>query len=100
MLIYIVLMFGIAIFFYKESKKLLSGQSNLLKEFCSDPVSKKTALSILRILCLTSAASALLMLIAFVLSKLTGTLPTPIAALSILCYTGGFIFSMLKLKKL
>ncbi|MGN1231255.1 MAG: hypothetical protein ACI4TP_05080 [Anaerotignum sp.] len=100
MLVYIILMVGIAVFFYKESKKLLVGQSNLLKEFCNDPVSQKIALSTLRILCLTSAASALLMLLAFLLSKLTGTLPTAIAALSILCYTGGFIFSMLKLKKL
>jgi len=98
MLIYIVLMFAIAIFCYRESKKLLSGQSALLKELCKDPVTTKTALSTLRLVCLAAAASAILMLLSFVLFQLTGSLPKPLAVLSILCYTVGFIAAMLKLK--
>ena len=100
MLIYIVFMAALAAFFYKESKKLLEGRSNLLKEFCKDPLSTKTALSMLRIICLSAAASAFLMLIAFIISKITGAMPTPVAALSILCYTIGFIIAMLKLKNM
>lgn len=98
MLIYIVLMSAIAIFCHQESKKILAGQSTLLRELCKDPTTAKTALSTLRIICLTSAASALIMLFPFVLSKTTGSLPKPLAALSILCYTIGFIAAMLKLK--
>ena len=98
MLIYIVLMLGIAIFFYKESKKLLKGQSNLLKEFCKDPVSTKKALSLLRKVFLTSAASAVLMTVCFLMTKVTGTMPKPVAALSILCYAAGFIGAMFQLK--
>ena len=100
MLIYIVFMLAVTAFFYQESKKILTGKSVLLKELCNDPVSAKIARSALRILCLASAVSAILMLIPFILSKLTGAFPTPVAALSILCYTVGFIFAMLKLKKL
>ncbi len=98
MLIYIVLMFAIAIFCYRESKRLLAGRSTLLKELCKEPATRKTALSTLRLVCLTAAASAILMLLSFVLFKLTGSLPKPLAALSILCYTAGFIAAMLKLK--
>ncbi len=98
MLIYIVLMLGIAMFFYKESKKLLEGQSNLLKEFCKDLVSTKKALSLLRKIFLTSAASAVLMAVCFMITKVTGTMPKPVAALSILCYAAGFIGAMFQLK--
>ena len=100
MLIYIVLMTAIAVFFYKESKKLLAGRSSLLKEFCKDPASTKAILSMLRIICLSAAASAVIMLIPFFISLFTGAMPTPLAALSILCYTAGFIAAMLKLKHL
>lgn len=98
MLIYIVLMFAVAIFCRQESKKLLAGQSTLLKELYKDPPAAKTALSSLRLVCLSSAASAILMLLSFILFQLTGSLPKPLAALSILCYTIGFIAAMLKLK--
>ena len=98
MLIYIVLMLGIAMFFYKESKKLLEGQSNLLNEFCKDLVSTKKALSLLRKIFLTSAASAVLMVVCFMITKVTGTMPKPVAALSILCYAAGFIGAMFQLK--
>lgn len=98
MLIYIGLMLGIAIFFYKESKKLLEGQSNLLKEFCKDPVSTKKALSLLRKVFLTSVVSTVLMAICFVITKATGTMPKPVAALSIICYGAGFIAAMFQLK--
>ena len=98
MLIYIVLMLGIAMFFYKESKKLLEGQSNLLNEFCKDLVSTKKALSLLRKIFLTSAASAVLMAVCFMITKVTGTMPKPVAALSILCYAAGFIGAMFQLK--
>ncbi len=98
MLIYIGLMLGIAIFFYKESKKLLEGQSNLLKEFCKDPVSTKKALSLLRKVFLTSVVSAVLMAVCFVITKATGTMPKPVAALSIICYGAGFIAAMFQLK--
>ena len=100
MLIYTVFMAAIAAFFYRESKKLLAGRSNLLQEFCKDPLSTKTVLSMLRIICLSAAASAVLMLLCFLISKFTGTMPTLVAALSILCYTIGFIIAMLKLKKM
>lgn len=98
MLIYIVLMLGIAIFFYQESKKLLEGRSNLLQEYCNDPASTKKALSLLRKIFLTSAASAGLMAVCFVMTKVTGTMPKPVAALSILCYAAGFIGAMFQLK--
>ncbi len=98
MLVYIILMTAIAVFFYKESKKLVEGRSNLLKEFCKDPLSTKTVLSMLRIICLSASASAVIMLIPFLVSKFTGTMLSPVAALSILCYTIGFITAMLKLK--
>ncbi len=98
MLIYIILMLGIAIFFYKESKKLLEGRSNLLQEYCNDPASTKKALSLLRKIFLTSAASAVLMAVCFVMTKVTGTMPKPVAALSILCYAVGFIGAMFQLK--
>lgn len=98
MLIYIILMLGIAMFFYKESKKLLEGQSNLLNEFCKDLVSTKKALSLLRKVFLTSAASAVLMAVCFMMTKVTGTMPKPVAALSILCYAAGFIGAMFQLK--
>lgn len=98
MLIYIILMLGIAMFFYKESKKLLEGQSNLLNEFCKDLVSTKKALSLLRKIFLTSAASAVLMAVCFMITKVTGTMPKPVAALSILCYAAGFIGAMFQLK--
>ena len=98
MLIYIILMLGIAMFFYKESKKLLEGQSNLLNEFCKDLVSTKKALSLLRKIFLTSAASAVLMAVCFMITKVTGTMPKPVAALSILCYAAGFIGAIFQLK--
>lgn len=98
MLIYIILMLGIAMFFYKESKKLLEGQSNLLNEFCKDLVSTKKALSLLRKIFLTSAASAVLMVVCFMITKVTGTMPKPVAALSILCYAAGFIGAIFQLK--
>ncbi len=100
MLIYILFMSALSAFLYRESKKLLAGESRLLKEFCKDPLSTKTALSTLRIVFLSSAASATIMLLCFLLTKISGTMPKPIAALSILCYTIGFIAAMLKLNKL
>lgn len=69
MLIYIILMLALAYFFQKEGQKLLAGKSKLLAEFCQDAYATKTALSTLRILCLSSAVSGFWMLIAFLLSK-------------------------------
>lgn len=100
MLIYVIFMIVIARFLYKESIKLLKDESTLLKEFCSDPVSKKTALSLLRKILLSTIFSAGLMLACFVVTKATGVMPKPLAVLSILCYTIGFISSMFKLKKI
>ena len=85
MLIYIILMLALAYFFQKEGQKLLAG---------------KTALSTLRILCLSSAVSGFWMLIAFLLSKTIHKFLTPFALLSILCYSIGFILAMLRLRKL
>ena len=100
MLIYILFMTALSAFLYQESRKVLEGKSNLLREFCKDPVSTKTALSMLRIVFLASAASAALMLVCFLLTKAGGAMPKPVAALSILCYTIGFISAMLKLNRL
>lgn len=100
MLIYILLMLALAFFFQREGQKLLTGTSTLLAELCHDAYSKKTALSTLRILCLTSLVSGFCMLIAFVLSKATGKFCTPLAVLSILSYSLGFILAMLRLKKI
>lgn len=100
MLIYVIFMIVIARFLYKESIKLLKDESTLLKEFCSDLVSKKTALSLLRKILLSTIFSAGLMLACFVVTKATGVMPKPLAVLSILCYTIGFISSMFKLKKI
>ena len=100
MLIYIILMLALAYFFQKEGQKLLEGKSKLLKEFCQDAYATKTALSAMRILCLTSLVSSFWMLLAFLLSKTIDKFLTPFAALSILCYSIGFILAMLRLKKL
>lgn len=100
MLLYILFMLAIAFFFHKESKKLLQGSSHLLQEYCTDPASAKKALSLLRRVLLSSAASAALMTVCFVITKLTGAMPKPVAALSIFCYTAGFISAMLRLKNL
>lgn len=100
MLIYVIFMVAIAVFLYKESIKLLKGESNLLKEFCNDPVSAKTALSLMRRVLLSAVFSAGLMLACFVVTKTTGVMPKPLAALSILCYTFGFIHAMFKAKNM
>ena len=94
MLIYIILMLALAYFFQKEGQKLLAGKSKLLAEFCQDAYATKTALSTLRILCLSSAVSGFWMLIAFLLSKTIHKFLTPFALLSILCYSIGFILAM------
>ena len=98
MLIYVVFMMAIAWFLYKESIKLLKDESNLLKEFISDPAAKKTALSLMRKILLSAIFSAGLMLACFAVTKLTGVMPKPLAALSILCYTGTFIYAMFQAK--
>ena len=95
MLIYIILMLALAYFFQKEGQKLLAGKSKL-----QDAYATKTALSTLRILCLSSAVSGFWMLIAFLLSKTIHKFLTPFALLSILCYSIGFILAMLRLRKL
>lgn len=100
MLIYIILMLALAYFFQKEGQKLLAGKSKLLAEFCQDAYATKTALSTLRILCLSSAVSGFWMLIAFLLSKTVHKFLAPFALLSILCYSIGFILVMLRLRKL
>lgn len=82
MLIYIILMLALAYFFQKEGQKLLAGKSKLLAEFCQDAYATKTALSTLRILCLSSAVSGFWMLIAFLLSKTIHKFLTPFALLS------------------
>lgn len=98
MLIYIIFMAVLAAFLYRESKKVAEGRSNLLKDFCKDPLSTKAALSMLRIVFLASAASAAVMLICFIITQITGTMPKPVAALSILLYSIGFISAMFKMK--
>lgn len=100
MLIYILFMAGIAYFLYKESIKLLKNESTLLKEFADDPLAKKTALSLMRKVLLSSIFSAGLMLACFVVTKTTGVMPKPLAAISILCYTFGFIYAMFQVKKM
>lgn len=100
MLIYIILMAALAGFFYQESKKVAEGRSDLLREFCKDSLSQRIVFRMLRIICLTSAVSAVLMLFPFLIAQITGKLLAPLAALSILCYTVGFIIAMLQLKKL
>lgn len=100
MLIYVVFMVAIAVFLYKESIKLLKGESELLKEFRNDPAAKKTALSLMRKVLLSAIFSAGLMLACFVVTKVTGVMPKPLAALSILCYTIGFIHAMFKAKNM
>ena len=98
MLIYVLFMAAIAIFLYKESIKLLKNESTLLKEFVNDPLAKKTALSLMRKVLLSALLSAGLMLACFVVTKATGVMPKPLAALSILCYTGVFIYAMFQAK--
>ena len=100
MLIYVLFMAAIACFLYKESIKLLKNESTLLKEFCNDPIAKKTALSLMRKVLLSALLSAGLMLACFVVTKATGVMPKPLAAISILCYTFGFIFAMFKARNM
>lgn len=98
MLIYVVFMFAIAYFLYKESIKLLKDESKLLKEFADEPIAKKTTLSLMRKVLLSAIFSAGLMLACFVVTKATGVMPKPLAALSILCYTFSFIYAMFQAK--
>lgn len=100
MLIYVVLMLAIAYFLYKESIKLLKDESNLLKEFVNEPAAKKTVLSLMRKILLSALFSGGLMLACFVVTKATGVMPKPLAALSILCYTGTFIYAMFQAKNM
>ena len=100
MLIYIIFMAVITIFFYRESQKLLESRSDLLKELCKDPLTTKTILSLLRKVCLASAGSAICMMTCYIAYKVTGTLHRPLAAISILLYSTGFIWAMFKLKKM
>ena len=100
MLIYILFMAAIAVFLYKESIRLLKNESRLLKEFADDPIARKTALSLMRKVLLSALLSAGLMLACFVVTKLTGVMPKPLAAISILAYTIGFIFAMVKAKNM
>lgn len=100
MLIYVIFMLAIAWFLYKESIKLLKDESELLKEFTTDPAAKKTALSLMRKVLLSAVFSAGLMLACFVVTKATGVMPKPLAALSILCYTFGFIHAMFQAKNM
>ena len=100
MLIYILFMAAIAVFLYKESIRLLKNESRLLKEFADDPIARKTALSLMRKVLLSALLSAGLMLACFIVTKLTGVMPKPLAAISILAYTIGFIFAMVKAKNM
>ena len=100
MLIYVLFMAAIAYFLYKESIRLLKNESTLLKEFADDPLAKKTALSLMRKVLLCALFSAGLMLACFVVKTATGVMPKPLAALSILCYTIGFIHAMFQARKL
>ena len=100
MLIYVLFMAAIAYFLYKESIKLLKNDSTLLKEFADDPAAKKMALSLMRKVLLSAFLSAGLMLACFAVTKFTGVMPKPLAALSILCYTIGFISAMFKARKM
>ena len=100
MLIYVVFMLAIAYFLYKESIKLLKNESELLKEFAADPDAKKTALSLMRKDLLSAIFSAGLMLACFVVTKATGVMPKPLAALSILSNTVCFIHAMFKAKNM
>ncbi|MBQ2880531.1 MAG: hypothetical protein IJE27_07540 [Anaerotignum sp.] len=100
MLIYVLFMIAIAVFLYKESIKLLKNESTLLKEFADDPLAKKTALSLMRKVLLSAIFSAGLMLACFVVTKATGVMPKPLAAISILCYTIGFIHAMFQARKM
>lgn len=100
MLIYTIFMAALSVFLYRESKKLLRGESKLLQEFCKNPISQKTVLSMLRIILLSSAASAALMLLCLILTRISGEMPKPLAMLSILCYSVGFISAMFKLKNM
>ena len=100
MLIYVLFMAAIAWFLYKESIKLLKNESTLLKEFADDPIARKTALSLMRKVLLCALLSAGLMLACFVVTKTTGVMPRPLAALSILSYTIGFIHAMFQAKNM
>ena len=100
MLIYVLFMAAIAIFLYKESIRLLKNESRLLKEFADDPIARKTALSLMRKVLLSALLSAGLMLACFVVTKATGVMPKPLAAISILAYTIGFIYAMIQAKNM
>lgn len=100
MLIYVLFMAAIAVFLYKESIKLLKNESTLLQEFHDDPIARKTVLSLMRKVLLSAIFSAGLMLACFAVTKATGVMPKPLAALSILCYTFGFLHAMIKAKNM
>lgn len=98
--IYIIFMLALAFFLHRESKRLLSGESRLLRELCQSPHAAKAALSAMRIVFLAACASAVLMLLCLLLTLLGGEISKPLAAISILCYSVGFIFAVWKLSRI
>lgn len=98
--IYIILMLALAAFLHRESKRLLAGESRLLRELCQSPLAAKAALSAMRIVFLAACASAALMLLCLLLTLFGSEISKPLAAASILCYSAGFILAVWKLSRI
>lgn len=95
MLIYSVVLAGVALFFWWESRLVLQLHSGLLASLRLSPQEAHSAAKYLKIIASSSCVSALLMLFCFLYTKITGA-PLPIlpAALSFLIYGIGFMYGM------
>lgn len=100
MLIYMILMVAVSVFLYKESIHLLKEEPYLLQDLAHDPLSRKIILVQMRRVLLAALFSGGLMLACFVVTKTTGVMPKPLAAISIAVYAIGLIAALLKLKDL
>lgn len=91
MIIYILLMIIIAIFFYKEGKKVTQMDSVLLKDFCEDTTRAQHCARQLFLVAKCGLLSACLMALALAYGLLMDQdMPKLPVALSFLVYTFGF----------
>ena len=100
MIFYMILMLVVAVFFFREGKKIKEQRSELLKEYCTEPALARDTAKLMVFLGGFSLLSGLLMLFCFVYGKMTGDLPRWMAAVSIFVYGAGFVTGMLKLNKI
>lgn len=100
MLIFSIVMFGISGFFLFQGKLVAEIRSELLKEYCENRETAQAVGKLLRTMGLCALISGGLMLLCLLKTKMTGEMPRWIAVSAISIYGGGFVFAMLKLRRI